>query len=316
MKPFKLILVGLVLALMLSADSVYARRTMVKELKDDNWKDMLKGEWMIEFFSPTCQACQTISPIWDKFAYSQRDGSVQVAKVDVTKAPALGGRFLVNSLPTIYHVKNGEFRHYKGGRENDLFSKFVKNNQWKDVKPVAFYRKPTAPHMGTIATFFRMSQSLKDLNNRLVSTGIPAWFAFLLIGTGALVIGAAIGMIIVVLMDLVLPLRRSTELVDQTCPQQVEESIPTTQIVAPKPVEKTRPKDAKIFGLTSAVPEGPSVSNPARGEEKVCKTPAASKLDEKNKKLSETKKAFAETAPEPRKRKFSRTPTTRKTSQT
>jgi thioredoxin-like negative regulator of GroEL len=40
------------------------------------------------------------------------DLEVNVAKVDVTEQTGLSRQFIITALPTIYHCKDGEFRHY------------------------------------------------------------------------------------------------------------------------------------------------------------------------------------------------------------
>ncbi len=75
----------------------------IVELNEDNWRTVLKGEWMILFFAPWCPACRALHPTWADFSDWTEDLELDgIAQVDVTENPGLSGRFLVTSLPTIY----------------------------------------------------------------------------------------------------------------------------------------------------------------------------------------------------------------------
>ncbi|KAJ7428895.1 hypothetical protein WISP_00507 [Willisornis vidua] len=63
----------------------------VKVLSDEMWRDLLEGEWMVEFYAPWCPACQNLQPEWEKFAEWGEDLGVNVAKVDVTEQPGERG---------------------------------------------------------------------------------------------------------------------------------------------------------------------------------------------------------------------------------
>ncbi|XP_072125251.1 thioredoxin-related transmembrane protein 1 isoform X2 [Mobula birostris] len=81
-----------------------AERNLVKVITDHNWKEILEGEWMVEFYAPWCPACQQLQSEWSEFAAWSDDLGVNVAKVDVTEQPGLSGRFIITALPTIYQM--------------------------------------------------------------------------------------------------------------------------------------------------------------------------------------------------------------------
>nr|KAF6487989.1 thioredoxin related transmembrane protein 1 [Rousettus aegyptiacus] len=94
--------VAVLLLLLLGAPWTHERRSDVRIITDENWKELLEGEWMIEFYAPWCPACQNLQPEWESFAEWGEDLEVNVAKVDVTEQPGLSGRFIITALPTIY----------------------------------------------------------------------------------------------------------------------------------------------------------------------------------------------------------------------
>uniref|UniRef100_A0A8C5P330 Thioredoxin domain-containing protein n=1 Tax=Jaculus jaculus TaxID=51337 RepID=A0A8C5P330_JACJA len=87
---------------LLGTPGTHGRRSDVRVITDENWTEMLEGEWMIEFYAPWCPACQNLQPEWESFAEWGEDLEVNVAKVDVTEQTGLSGRFIITALPTIY----------------------------------------------------------------------------------------------------------------------------------------------------------------------------------------------------------------------
>ncbi|EDW31297.1 GL11037 [Drosophila persimilis] len=187
------------------------------ELDEDNWHLMLKGEWMIEFFAPWCPACKNLGPTWERFARVAKDVKVEVAKIDVTTSPSLSGRFFVTALPTIYHVKDGEFRPYRGARDGDALLYFVKKQQWQKIEPLSAWKKPDTIHMSVLSYFFKLSHTLKhtqklfkDFNGRLQEEyGLPTWGSYALFAIATIFVGAALGLLLVCLVDFVYPPKKS-----------------------------------------------------------------------------------------------------------
>ncbi|KAJ8309328.1 hypothetical protein KUTeg_014202 [Tegillarca granosa] len=94
--------------------------------------------------APWCPACRGFTATWNKFSDWSKDLDIKVGVVDVTENPGLSGRFLVGALPTIYHIKDGQFRQYKSSRkENDLIS-FVDEKKWQDIEPIPWYISPAS----------------------------------------------------------------------------------------------------------------------------------------------------------------------------
>jgi hypothetical protein len=194
-------LLGLILAVQLVAGS-----RSLAHVTEEDWRDMLKGEWMVEFYAPWCPACKDMAKTWSSFADWSKDLEIKVAAVDVTTNPGLSGRFLVTALPTIYHVKDGVFRQYSGPRDKDDFIAFIEEKKWTVVDPVANWKHPDTPQMAVVAMFFRLSMAVRDLHNHLVDKrGLPPVASYLVFGLATLVLGCVLGFLIVCLIDCVFP---------------------------------------------------------------------------------------------------------------
>ncbi|KAG6444140.1 hypothetical protein O3G_MSEX003212 [Manduca sexta] len=255
-----------------------------RELDEDNWREILEGEWLVEFYAPWCPACNALAPAWRELSSraARKSLAMKTAAVDVTKSPGLSGRFVVTALPTIFHVKSGEFRQYKGPRDVDSMLSYVEQEKWKQAEPVPSWKAPhslqmslvaeffklsqalrvslapallslleisvksgefrqykgprdvdsmlsyveqekwkqaepvpswKAPHslqMSLVAEFFKLSQALRSVHNMLMETyGLPTWGSYLIFAIATIFIGAVLGLILVCIIDLLYPPRRS-----------------------------------------------------------------------------------------------------------
>merc|ERR1719410_946450 len=84
---------------------------------------------------------------WQDFAGWSEDLDIGIGQVDVTTSPGLSGRFMVTALPTIFHVKDGVFRQYRGARDKDSFISFVEDKKWIQVEEVAAWKSPDSVQM-------------------------------------------------------------------------------------------------------------------------------------------------------------------------
>jgi len=133
----------------------------VVELHEDSWYQVTEGEWMIKFYAPWCPACRSLTNSWSDFAeWTQDLGLDGVAEVDVTRNPGLSGRFLVTALPTIFHVKDGIFRQYRGARDKDSFISFIEEKKWTEVDIVPYWKDPRSSQMALVACFFKVLYTL------------------------------------------------------------------------------------------------------------------------------------------------------------
>jgi thiol-disulfide isomerase/thioredoxin len=224
---------------------------------DDNWTQILEGEWMVEFFAPWCPACRNLQPVWEDFASWSNDLEIKVGQVDITNSPGLSGRFMITALPTIYHVIDGEFRQYKSPRTKDDFLSFVEEKKWERVDPIASWQSPASVQMSLLSQFYRVSMALRNVMNILTDEyGIPVWSAYLIFGGVTILIGLLLGLMLVFIIDCVYPQKRP--------------SPPTTKPSSPSAKKDTKgeenPED-EIIDDEGSRPESGSGSGSEAGED-------------------------------------------------
>merc|ERR1711915_341919 len=182
-------------------------------ISEENWQVMLKGEWMVEFMAPWCPACRALSPTWEDFAGWSEDLDIGVGQVDVTTSPGLSGRFMVTALPTIFHVKDGVFRQYRGARDKDSFISFVEDKKWTGVEPVSSWKSPDSVQMSLVSYFFKLSMVLRNVHTTLTEDyQMPYWVSYVAFAVATILLGGILGLILVCCIDCVYPPRRDEEL--------------------------------------------------------------------------------------------------------
>jgi len=198
----KLLFLGLLL--------VASSKAQVTELTEDSWSQVTSGEWMVKFYAPWCPACRSVEKEWKglgAWAHNLADGPLDgVAEVDVTQAPGLSGRFIITSLPTIFHVKDGEFRVYSGGRSKTDFIDYVEKEKWKTDEVLPGWKHPTALHMSVVSWFFKISMHLRNVHSYLTEQKqLPSWSVYGIFALATIITGALLGVVLVVFIDCVLP---------------------------------------------------------------------------------------------------------------
>ncbi|XP_073686930.1 protein disulfide-isomerase A4 [Garra rufa] len=108
-------------------------------LTDKNFDTFMEGKdtVLVEFYAPWCGHCKQFAPEYEKIAQTlkENDPPIPVAKVDATKASALGSRFEVSGYPTIKILKKGEPVDYDGDRSERAIVERVKEVAQPDWKP-------------------------------------------------------------------------------------------------------------------------------------------------------------------------------------
>ncbi|XP_049753895.1 thioredoxin-related transmembrane protein 1 isoform X2 [Elephas maximus indicus] len=191
------------------APTTHARRSDVRIITDGNWKELLEGEWMIEFYAPWCPACQNLQPEWESFAEWGEDLEVNVGKVDVTEQPGLSGRFIITALPTIYHCKDGEFRRYQGPRTKKDFINFISEKEWKSIEPVSSWFGPGSVLMSSMSALFQLSMWIRACHNYFTEDlGLPVWGSYTVFALATLLSGLFLGLCMIFVADCLCPSKR------------------------------------------------------------------------------------------------------------
>jgi thioredoxin len=62
---------------------------------------------IVDFWAEWCGPCHAVAPVLDQIA-QEREGEVEVAKVNIDEQPALAQRYGVMSIPTIILFRDGK----------------------------------------------------------------------------------------------------------------------------------------------------------------------------------------------------------------
>jgi len=173
------------------------------ELDDSNWQQILTGEWMVKFFAPWCGACRSAEAEYNRLAENSRKLGIRVAEVDITQQSGLAGRFLINSLPTFYHVKDGVFTRYNGDRTLDAYSNYIQRKTHETVDSVHWLRHPNSIQMSALSLLFKSSEVMKSIHTTLtVDYGLPDWASYVAFIAATVIMGLLLGMVLVACMDM------------------------------------------------------------------------------------------------------------------
>ncbi|RLV98253.1 hypothetical protein DV515_00010950 [Chloebia gouldiae] len=170
------------------------RPSPVRVLSDGMWRELLRDEWMVEFYAPWCPACESLQPEWDKFAEWGEDLGVNVAKVDVDLQCS---------------CKDGEFRRYQGARTKAAFINFISDQEWKSIEPVSSWFGPSSFLMSSMSALFKLSMWIRHGHGYLTENlGLPVWGSYAVFGLATLFLGMVLGLMMVFLADCICPSKR------------------------------------------------------------------------------------------------------------
>jgi thioredoxin 1 len=62
---------------------------------------------IVDFWAEWCGPCHAVAPVLDQIA-QEREGEVEIAKVNIDEQPALAQRYGVMSIPTIILFRDGK----------------------------------------------------------------------------------------------------------------------------------------------------------------------------------------------------------------
>ncbi|XP_077866277.1 thioredoxin-related transmembrane protein 1-like, partial [Saccoglossus kowalevskii] len=145
-------------------------------------------------YAPWCPACKGLEATWNNFAEWSDDLDITVAEVDVTQEPGLSGRFMVTSLPSIYHVINGEFRRYMGPRSKDEFMTFIEDRKYVEIEPVPSWKSPDSIVMSFLGWLFKVSMVVRNIHTSLTEDyNIPVYGSYAIFAIATVVMGLLLG---------------------------------------------------------------------------------------------------------------------------
>lgn len=194
----------LLMSILGSLESVEAKPV---EINEDNWESLLgQGEWMVEFFAPWCPACNRFEPTWNDFSLKSSELGIRVGSADVNANPVLSGLFSVTSLPTIYHIKNGQYRIFNGNRELDNLVSFIKDKEWEKIEPSSSWLTPNSFLIKTLSLLFKLTIYFKNVYTELTEKqGFPVWAVLALFVVVTIALGLVMGILLIIFIDCICP---------------------------------------------------------------------------------------------------------------
>jgi len=175
------------------------------DITQENYQNLFNGEWLVKFHAPWCPACRALEKEWGQLADYLEPLNVNVGSVDVTQQAEINGRFMVTSLPTIFHFKNGQVRRYSGPRKmNDLLS-YVEDGDYEEEAALNWWRHPNSAPMSALAKLYSFSSQIKEFMDDLDKKGYSQLTIFALVGIFTVLAGLFLGLLLVAITDLFWP---------------------------------------------------------------------------------------------------------------
>ncbi len=85
---------------------------MVKHLKDENYKEIIKeGIWIVDFYADWCGPCKMLAPILEEI-------NANVLKINVDEHERIAQEYGVMSIPTLCFFKDGDLKERSIGFQN------------------------------------------------------------------------------------------------------------------------------------------------------------------------------------------------------
>mmetsp|Transcript_4749 Transcript_4749/g.10926 ORF Transcript_4749/g.10926 Transcript_4749/m.10926 type:complete len:212 (+) Transcript_4749:105-740(+) len=147
----------------------------VIELDTKDFNQIAEGNWLVEFYAPWCGHCRALAPTYEKVADALQ-GEVKVAKIDGTAHPGVMGRFPVRGFPTIFSIRGGEVRQYRGTRTEQAMVKFATSGA---DAPLSYWESPFGPLGMAKHYLITVGNGIVNFHKRLVYntglTGLQVW---------------------------------------------------------------------------------------------------------------------------------------------
>ena len=103
----------------------------VQELDEVTFDQAIRGRWtLVEFYSPLCQNCTELEPIYKKLgqAFAFASDRLLIAKADAKKYPRLTYNYRFDMFPGVFLIdQRGKSEKYQGERDYDQLVAFVED---------------------------------------------------------------------------------------------------------------------------------------------------------------------------------------------
>uniref|UniRef100_A0A6B2LKK8 Thioredoxin domain-containing protein n=1 Tax=Arcella intermedia TaxID=1963864 RepID=A0A6B2LKK8_9EUKA len=132
---------------------------------------------MFEIYAPWCGYCQRLESTWTQLSQELEGTNVKVARTNGEKFKDISIRFLISGYPSIFHIKDGQVRHYptEKGRELPAFTNFA-NKGWSEVDPIPFYLSPLGFPGSALATTAIIADVVEQVYNTWANEyKLPLW---------------------------------------------------------------------------------------------------------------------------------------------
>lgn len=73
---------------------------------------------LVDFWAPWCEPCKTMGPVLEKLA-AEYEGRFELVKIDIDQSPQVATAFRVQSVPTLYLIKDGQPLDGVGGAQTE-----------------------------------------------------------------------------------------------------------------------------------------------------------------------------------------------------
>lgn len=212
--------------------------TKPAEVTEKNWERLLStNEWMVEFYAPWCPACNRFEATWNDFSEKSNELNIKVGAADVNANPVLSGLFSVTSLPTVYHIKDGQYRVYNGTRDLQSLVNFIANKEWKNIEPSSSWLTPNSFLIKMLSLLFKATLYFKDLYTHLnESYGLPTWAVLTIFVGLTIFIGITLGIVLIICIDCLFPPKRYT----------VSESVASQDVIADGDEDEDKNSKAEV----------------------------------------------------------------------
>ncbi|TKC46443.1 hypothetical protein EI555_011669, partial [Monodon monoceros] len=169
--------VAVLLLLLWGAPWTHGRRSDVRIITDENWRELLEGEWMIELIF-------------------NQNGKVLP-----------NGEKILRLM--LQNCKNGEFRRYQGPRTKKDFINFISEKEWKSIEPVSSWVGPGSVLMSSMSALFQLSMWIRTYHNYFIEDlGLPVWGSYTVFALATLLSGLLLGLCMIFVADCLCPSKR------------------------------------------------------------------------------------------------------------